>query len=132
MMTVYGRTLTKDDIQNISSYMVDEIRERLHNEIAPCSFEEFLDAYIKEYPTFLEILENEMEFERFDLVNMQSVTFTCNGVEVEFAESYGVLYIHDVNDQFHECDRLTIDYAGFPTTDEEAEFIINNANLEEV
>ena len=61
-MTVYGRNLTHDDIQNIASYMVDEIREKLNNELAPCDFEVFLRAYVKEDTELLEIITNEMEF----------------------------------------------------------------------
>jgi len=39
-----GRTKRFDAMVNV---MDDEIRERLHMELAPCSEQEFLDAYAK-------------------------------------------------------------------------------------
>lgn len=33
----------------VSSYMDDEIREDLHAELSPCSAQEFLDRYVEEH-----------------------------------------------------------------------------------
>jgi len=63
-MTIYGRAITQDDMSNISSYMDDEIRERLHGELAPCTPEEFLSAYLDADPDFESLIENEFDFER--------------------------------------------------------------------
>lgn len=35
------------DIDDISVYMDDEIRERVHRELAPCKSQDFLDRYCK-------------------------------------------------------------------------------------
>ncbi len=64
MMTIYGRKITQDDMDNIATYMDDEIRERLHFELAPCKPEEFLAAYMEKDPEFEELLEREFDFER--------------------------------------------------------------------
>lgn len=61
-MTVYGRTITGEDLRNIADYMNDEIREELHAKLAPCTTEEFLREYIKRDPEILEILRNEFDF----------------------------------------------------------------------
>ena len=61
-MTIYGRAITNEDMQNIAGYMIDEIREELHGKLAPCSNEKFLQEYIKRDPEILEILRNEFDF----------------------------------------------------------------------
>lgn len=61
-MTIYGRAITNEDMQNIAEYMNDEIREELHGKLAPCSNEKFLREYIKRDPEILEILRNEFDF----------------------------------------------------------------------
>ena len=43
----------KYDYEVIESYMNDEIRERLHSELAPCTEQEFFDRYIEEDPNFM-------------------------------------------------------------------------------
>jgi hypothetical protein len=42
-VTINGRTIAFDAAVNL---MDDEIRERLHSELAPCSNQEFMDAYV--------------------------------------------------------------------------------------
>ena len=44
----------KYDYEVIESYMNDEIRERLHSELAPCSDQEFFEKYIEEDAEFME------------------------------------------------------------------------------
>ena len=61
-MTIYGRKITNEDMQNIAEYMDDTIREELHGKLAPCSNEKFLREYIKRDPEILEILRNEFDF----------------------------------------------------------------------
>ena len=63
-MTIYERKITQDDMDNIATYMDDEIRERLHSELAPCEPEEFLAAYLEKDPEFEELLGREFDFVR--------------------------------------------------------------------
>ena len=62
-MTIYGRSITSDDMANIADYMRDDIREELHTQLAPCSAEQFLRAYLDRDPDFIEILRREFDFE---------------------------------------------------------------------
>lgn len=57
----YNETLNLTDelAETISSYMNDEIREELHNEIAPCTFNKFLKEYCDRDLDFEDLLENE-------------------------------------------------------------------------
>lgn len=43
----------------IATYMNDEIRERVHFELAPCSPKEFLKRYLELDADFAELLYNE-------------------------------------------------------------------------
>lgn len=63
-MTIHGRKITDADMHDIAGYMDDEIRDAIHAQLAPCSNEEFLDAYIAHDPDIVPILENEFEFEQ--------------------------------------------------------------------
>lgn len=45
--------------ETIASYMDDEIRERVHFELAPCTNEEFLSRYLELDPDFEDLLSNE-------------------------------------------------------------------------
>ena len=47
----------------IATYMDDEKREQVHNEIAPCSPEEFLKKYLKLDPDFEQLLFEEFKIE---------------------------------------------------------------------
>lgn len=62
MMTIYGRMITNDDMENIAGYMDDEIRERLHSELAPCTHEDFIAAYLREDPDFEDLLRRKFDF----------------------------------------------------------------------
>lgn len=67
-MTIYGRKITDEDMKNIATYMDDEIREELHSKLAPCSHEEFIDAYLDKVKfdcddDFEEILYSEFDFD---------------------------------------------------------------------
>lgn len=45
--------------EEISSYMSDEIREKVHSELAPCTEDEFLRRYLELDPDFSELLKTE-------------------------------------------------------------------------
>ncbi len=62
-MTIYGRKITNNDMAIIADYMLDDIREELHAQLAPCSNEQFLRAYLDRDPDFIEILRREFDFE---------------------------------------------------------------------
>ena len=64
-MTRYGEEykLDEEEMENIASYMNDEIREDLHFEIAPCEPEEFIRAYVERDPDFEELLNSEFSIE---------------------------------------------------------------------
>ncbi len=64
-MERYGKEfqLSQDDLDVIATYMDDDIRERLHGELAPCEPEEFLKAYVKEDPDFKALLLSEFKIE---------------------------------------------------------------------
>ena len=66
---IHGMPLDNETLSNIASYMDDEIREELHSKLAVSDptiedNEEFLNAYLEKDPDFLELLENEFNFER--------------------------------------------------------------------
>lgn len=60
-MLRYGKefTLTQELLEVIATYMNDDIRERLHCEIATCKPEFFLKEYLKRDPGFKELLHDE-------------------------------------------------------------------------
>ncbi len=64
-MTRYGEEfeLTQELIDTIATYMEDEIREKVHFELAPCTPEEFLKRYLELDPDFEELLESEFSIE---------------------------------------------------------------------
>ena len=64
-MRRYGEeyTLDQDTLDIISTYMDDEIRERLHYELAPCEPEEFLARYLEEDRSFVDFLWSEFRIE---------------------------------------------------------------------
>lgn len=47
----------------IAALMDDEIRERVHYELAPCSNEAFLKRYCELQPEFIDVLKNEFSIE---------------------------------------------------------------------
>ena len=85
MMKVYGRQITQEDMNLIGSYMDDEIREDIHARLAPCKPEEFIRAYLEEDPNFLDLLENEFEFEdnRYMLIDDCGTDYFVDYYETE-------------------------------------------------
>lgn len=58
--TIYeNEPITNEMMNVIGSYMDDDIREEIHGEVAPCTPDEFLTAYLEKDPEFLGLLENE-------------------------------------------------------------------------
>ena len=43
----------KYNYEIIEEYMDNELRERLHSKLAPCTEQEFFDRYIEEDPNFM-------------------------------------------------------------------------------
>ena len=64
-MKRYGKNfeLTQELMNVIATYMDDEIRERVHFELAPCEPEEFLTRYLELVPDFEELLNSEFGIE---------------------------------------------------------------------
>lgn len=48
-------------MENICTYMNDDIREELHFKLVPCSNKTFLNEYCKRDPGFEELLKNEFD-----------------------------------------------------------------------
>ena len=63
-MTIYGRAINQEDMDLIASYMDDDLREELHADLAPCTPEEFITAYLERDPDFLDLLQDTFEFRR--------------------------------------------------------------------
>lgn len=55
--------LTQDLMDAIVVIMDDEIREKIHCALAPCTPEDFLKAYVKENPDFEDFLYSEFSIE---------------------------------------------------------------------
>lgn len=64
-MKRYGKDykLTKNLMSTIAVYMEDEIREKVHFELAPCEPEEFLRRYLELDPEFEGVLKSEFSIE---------------------------------------------------------------------
>ena len=45
-VTIYGNEM---DFETLVELMDNEIREKIHNEIAPCTEQEFIERYMKEH-----------------------------------------------------------------------------------
>ena len=60
-MKRYGKDykLTQNLMDTISVYMNDEIREKVHFELAPCDPEEFLKRYLELDPDFEDVLKSD-------------------------------------------------------------------------
>lgn len=64
MITIHKRLITDEDMADIATYMDDDIREKLHLEMAPCTYDEFLLAYLEEAPdrdAFMDIMQREFD-----------------------------------------------------------------------
>ena len=55
--------ITQNQMDVIAVLMDDEIRERVHGELAPCTPEAFLKRYCELEPNFEAVLKNEFGIE---------------------------------------------------------------------
>ena len=55
------KKISNEIMENICTYMDDNIREELHFKLAPCSNRTFLQAYCTRDPEFEELLKNEFD-----------------------------------------------------------------------
>ena len=55
--------VTMDLMNEIATYMNDDLREAIHFELAPCTPEEFLTAYCNADPDFEDLLNEEFHIE---------------------------------------------------------------------
>lgn len=64
-MTRYGENYTLDQefMDVIVAYMNNDIREKVHFEMAPCTPEEFLKRYCELDPEFESLLKSEFSIE---------------------------------------------------------------------
>ena len=65
--------LTGSEWDAVVNLMDDETRERVHEEIAPCTVREFLTRYQEISPEFWEVLEQEFGFNSVDDANLEGV-----------------------------------------------------------
>ena len=69
--------LMESEWDAVVNLMDDETRERVHEELAPCTMREFLARYLELDPEFWEVLEQEFGFDRYydaDLPGVPEVT----------------------------------------------------------
>lgn len=59
--------IAQEKMDDIAIYMDDDIREQVHNELAPCAPEEFLRRYVELSPNFKKFLEMEFHIESDEL-----------------------------------------------------------------
>jgi hypothetical protein len=57
------KEVTNEEMNDIASYMNDELRESIHFDLAPCTNEEFIIAYCNADPTFEDLLNEEFHIE---------------------------------------------------------------------
>ena len=55
------KKISNELMENISTYMDDNIREELHFKLAPCSNRTFLEEYCERDPEFTELLKKEFD-----------------------------------------------------------------------
>ena len=61
--SLQGYMIDSGEMNNIATYMRDDIRERVYFELAPCSNEELLIRYLQYDPDFETILKAEFSIE---------------------------------------------------------------------
>lgn len=66
--------VTNEMMEAISTYMDDEKRELIHNEISPCTNVEFLKKYLEIDPGFSELLETEFSVESNNLKELRDLS----------------------------------------------------------
>lgn len=66
--------ISSEMMDTIASYMDDEKREHVHNEMAPCKNVEFLREYVKLDPGFTDILETEFNIDMEELKEIDDLS----------------------------------------------------------
>ena len=88
--------ISNEKMAQIASYMDDEIREKVHNELAPCTNEEFLLKYYEsiedneEKDDFEELMYSEFNVQMVDVwyeVYLKKCANDCEGIMNEFEGS---------------------------------------------
>lgn len=78
--------IPNDTQQTIATYMDDDIRESIHNILAPCSFSDFLNIYCDLDPSFTILLRQEFDITDFDVYDTSYINLVCStaGLQKEF------------------------------------------------
>lgn len=78
--------ITPELQQTIATYMDDDIRERVHNLLAPCRFADFLNIYCDLDPSFTILLRGEFDVTGFDCYDTSYISLVCDlaGLKEEF------------------------------------------------
>lgn len=63
--------ITKSKFEAIASYMNDEIREKVHAELAPCAETEFLKRYLELDEDFYNLLNSEFGIPLYDDIEIE-------------------------------------------------------------
>lgn len=92
----------------ICSYMDDEIRERVHTEMAPCTEMEFLTRYLELDPGFDELLdevgyEGEKTIDGYEIIRGKAIAAGDD-------ERQDALFIHKIDDEFGDGDMIVFGY----------------------
>lgn len=126
MTIINGHILNNEDLSNIATYMDDEIRERLHSELAPCDPEVFLDAYIREADDedFMDILKNEFSYR-----NEWPSWIQAKAAEIEAADTWTDDIIDLLRDLNEDCE-LGLDENDYETPGDFATAISTMTGLE--
>lgn len=68
--------ISSELMENIVSYMDDDLRERTHFEVSPCSYEIFITEYFNNAPAKLKIIFEDLLSNKFDL-DIDDIIFTA-------------------------------------------------------
>ena len=75
--------LTESEWDAVVNLMDDETRERVHEEIAPCTMREFLARYLELSPEFWDALEQEFGFDRYYDADLPGVPETTGPEDLD-------------------------------------------------
>ena len=100
MTTTTIELINSSDVwENIVNYMDDEIREKVHAEIAPCSNREFLLDYCERDEDFINVLLTEFSISILDL------DFDCMSL-FELENLTGLTFSYDELSEIEELQRV--------------------------
>lgn len=80
------KEITNNEMEAITAIMDDNVREMVHNAIAPCSNEEFLKAYCGIKPSFEYVLKSEFNIDLRKLLIMKKEMLhkRCDELQVKY------------------------------------------------